>query len=84
MANKNNATPLNMACIEGDLMVVQLLLEGKAAATIDVADDWGDTALSEASSEGHVAIVKLLEAHGATQKKKKKKKKKENRSCCLS
>jgi len=70
MANKNNVTPLNIACTKGDAMVVQLLLEGKAAATINVVDDWGDTALSEATSKGHVAIVKLLEAHGATQKKK--------------
>ena len=76
MANKEHVTPLNMACGKGHAMVVQLLLEGKAAATIDVVDDWGGTALSKATSRGYVAIVKLLEAHGATQK--------ENSSCCLS
>ena len=51
------------AAADGDIQRVRLLLDRGAA--IDLVDDYGYTALSIASQEGHEAVVRLLLDRGA-------------------
>ena len=56
-----NWTPLYVACLAGHVDVAQLLLE--RSAEIDRADEDGETPLDVAKSQGHDAVVALLEEH---------------------
>ena len=54
-----------MACADGHVAVVKLLLA--ASADVTHKDKWGDTPLGEATSNGHEDVVELLRAAGATE-----------------
>lgn len=57
----NGGTGLSYACYFGYLDVARMLLENKAFTTdVDAQDVYGDTALMDAASEGHFAIVRML------------------------
>ncbi|EOD14178.1 hypothetical protein EMIHUDRAFT_370914, partial [Emiliania huxleyi CCMP1516] len=60
----NGATPLFMACQEGQLECVRLLLE--AGAAIDQAEEQGATPLFAACHQGHLEVAKLLSSYGAS------------------
>ena len=66
-----NRTPLHLACICGNLEVVQLLLGHKANKNLK--DNWGWTPIMYAGSYGHVEIVKELIGRGANIALKNKK-----------
>lgn len=57
-------TPLMSASWYGSAGCVRLLLEH--GANPNVANRWGDSALSLAVREGHISIVRLLLDHGAS------------------
>lgn len=52
-------TALHLACSQGQLQAVEVLLE--AGALLDVSDRWGHTPQDDATSGGHAHIVALLE-----------------------
>jgi ankyrin repeat protein len=54
-------SPLHIACCEGHLGVVQILL--KHGADPMSLDRWKQTPFAEAVRCGHGAIVRVLEAH---------------------
>ena len=54
-----------MACADGHVAVVKLLLA--ASADVTHKDKWGDTPLGEATTNGHEEVVALLRAAGATE-----------------
>ena len=60
LRDSRNTTPLNAACWEGHIAVVQLLLDNGAVADLNVADDDGDTPKANAEYGGHTAVVDLL------------------------
>ena len=60
----NNMTPLMVACAEGHLEVVQILLEN--GANIDLRNSIGTTSLLFACAHRRLAIVKYLLEKGAT------------------
>lgn len=66
-----NRTALHIACICGNLEVVQLLLGHKANKNLQ--DNWGWTPIMYAGSYGHVSIVKELIGRGANISLKNKK-----------
>lgn len=53
-------TPLFIACIEGHLHIVELLLQ--AGSRWDIVDHLGWTAMDHAAFRGHMKIVKTLES----------------------
>ncbi|KAL6820027.1 ankyrin repeat-containing domain protein [Trichoderma camerunense] len=57
-ADSRGWTPLHTAADEGDVTVVQLLLDQQVSATS--ANNFGETALHLAASRGHLGVVKLL------------------------
>lgn len=59
----SNWTPLQRACWEGHVQVVQLLLA--RGATLEKASNGGQTALHRACQRGHTDVIKLLLQHGA-------------------
>ena len=62
---------MHLACICGNLEVVQLLLGHKANKNLK--DNWGWTPIMYAGSYGHVEIVKELIGRGANISLKNKK-----------
>ncbi|EOD29526.1 hypothetical protein EMIHUDRAFT_365862 [Emiliania huxleyi CCMP1516] len=60
----NGATPLFVACRNGQLECVRLLLE--AGAAIDQADEQGATPLFVACHFGQLEVAKLLSSYGAS------------------
>ena len=57
----DGTTPLHIACEEGSVDVVRLLLDN--GAEVDRANECGDTPLFIAELMGHSAVVALLEEH---------------------
>ena len=57
-------SPLHLAAAEGHVDVVMFLLS--CGVDSDQPDRWGGTALGDATQNQHEAVVKVLEAHGAT------------------
>ncbi|QYS92729.1 hypothetical protein H0G86_000130 [Trichoderma simmonsii] len=57
-ADSRGWTPLHTAADEGDVTIVQLLLDQQVSATS--ANNFGETALHLAASRGHLGVVKLL------------------------
>jgi CRP-like cAMP-binding protein len=55
-------TPLHLACAEGVLPCVKVLLDFKA--DVNFKDRWGQTALDEAYAGNHKRIVEYLEGRG--------------------
>ena len=64
LTNKDQRSPLGIACAKGHAAVVSLLLG--AGANVSHVDKWGDTPLAEATSNGHDSVAALLRAAGAT------------------
>jgi len=62
-SRSNGSLPLFIAAGEGRSDVVRYLLAEGAA--VNAREQFGDTALTEATYYGHVALVKELLAHGA-------------------
>jgi ankyrin repeat protein len=62
-ANRYGATPLSLACENGNAMVIERLL--KAGADANAAQPGGEAALMTASRTGNAEAVKALLAHGA-------------------
>ena len=61
--NENGETPLMQAAADGELLNVKLL--AKAGADLNARDtDYGDTALTWASNQGHAECVRALIAAG--------------------
>ena len=60
-ANENGATPLFIACKNGQVDAARLLLDN--GAEVDRATKNGDTPLSIAKIHGHSAVVALLAEH---------------------
>ena len=60
----DSRTPLHIACAEGNMPAVKLLIEGGADLTVQ--DRWGHTALSEAEDASHVHIIKFLSEQRTT------------------
>ena len=56
--NDDGFTALHLAAHQGKIQVVEALLN--AGADKALKNQWGDTALDDAQSENHPAIVKLL------------------------
>jgi len=56
-------TPLLQASFDGQLEMVDLLIE--AGANIEAGDDWGDTPLNVATWNGNMAVVERLLELGA-------------------
>lgn len=54
-------TPMHLACAEGHIKIVKMLLA--AGADISAEDRWGQSAVDEAAKYGHEDIVKVLEQH---------------------
>lgn len=76
--NKHGHTILHKVSDDGRLESVKWILsktpEGELQSVIDlpIADDWGNTALSQAARNGHLDIVQLLAEKGADIKANKK------------
>lgn len=51
-------TPLHLACAEGRLSVVKLLIA--AGADVSAEDRWHTSALEEAEKNGHTPVVEYL------------------------
>lgn len=56
--NRQGQRPLHLACIQGNLQLVELLLQHKAS--LAESDNAGRTALALAASYGHIQVVKKL------------------------
>jgi ankyrin repeat protein len=61
--NAEGSTPLHVACQQGNVEVIQWLLERKADPNI--ANREGKTALAKASEQGKLLVVKLLMQYNA-------------------
>jgi len=56
---------LLQAAEDGDLIEVEKLIE--AGADVNLQDEWGNTALSEAAINGYTEIVEILKNAGAVE-----------------
>jgi ankyrin repeat protein len=56
---------LLQAAEDGDLIEVEKLIE--AGADVNLQDEWGNTALSEAVKKGYTEIVEILKNAGAVE-----------------
>ena len=61
--NCSGVTPLMLACKEGEMSIVELLL--KSNADVNQMNENGNTALMAAATSGHEEIVKMLLAYSA-------------------
>ncbi|EDQ84314.1 uncharacterized protein MONBRDRAFT_30380 [Monosiga brevicollis MX1] len=66
--DRHGDTPLHWACRNGDVKVVEMLLQHGADAK--AKDNRGDTPLHKACRNGHVKVVEMLLKHGADAKAK--------------
>ena len=64
-SNSENTTPLLQASYEGHIEIVQLLLDSGAVSDLDRADNDGEPPIDCAKSQGHTAVVDLLEKYVA-------------------
>src|SRR4029453_19455025 len=62
-ANRYGITPLYLACVNGNAVIIERLL--KAGADANAVATEGETALMTAARTGNVDAVKVLLAHGA-------------------
>lgn len=63
--NMAGNTALHMACANGHVEIVKILLDNSSLLAVNSANNEGNTALHWASLNGHEEIVKLLLSKGA-------------------
>ncbi|MCI0365546.1 MAG: ankyrin repeat domain-containing protein, partial [Phycisphaerales bacterium] len=63
-SNREGATPLALACMNGNAAMIEKLLKGGADVNVPVMAN-GETALMMASRSGNVAAIKMLLNNGA-------------------
>ena len=59
-------TPLHLACLDGNIKTVRIVLNLGGGKDIDACDDYGHTAADLAFKNGHIEVGKILADKGAT------------------